>query len=350
MRRFFSHAVLHVKLSFRDKGSLFWGFIYPVLLLTLMAVSFSGLKISQERVPIAVEQGSALAGALRGIDILDIRDYQGDAALTALRDKKIDGIYRADGTLLVRGKGMNETILREIGSQLKKVGAAFAAGHSPDFSKGYIARGDQDAGILPVILSASLGMFALYGYFSGVSIVHTIQANLSPLAVRVSTAPVSRLSFVCAGMATGTIMNVLHTVVLLLYLKWVWHVNYLSDIWRTLLLVLVTGFFGAALGLFVGASNRWPIRAKVPLGVALMLVLSAFSGMMGSGFRLFLDKTFPWINRFNPVNIFSRTIYRLNALGTTKDFSEAVLFFLAAGIVLCFVSLLFMRNRRFRSL
>ncbi len=350
MKRFFSHMMLDAKMSVKDKGSLFWGFIYPILLLTLMAVSFSGIKVNLESIPVAVEQGNPFAGALKQIDVLDIKEFQSEEAEKALRDKKIDGIYRADGTLLVRSEGMNETILREIGSEIKKVGAAFAAGHSPDFSKSYITRGDQEQGILRIVLSASLGMFALYGYFSGVNIVNNIQANLSPLAVRISTAPVSRLSFVSAGVTSGIIMNVLHMLMLFLYLKWVWKVDYLVDFGRTLLLILVAGFFGVAFGLFVGASNRWPLKAKIPLGIALMMVLSAFSGMMGPQFRLFLDKTFPWLNRFNPVNIFSRTIYRLNVLGSTSQYSENILFLFVGGLVFCAVSLLFMRQRRFKSL
>jgi ABC-2 type transport system permease protein len=145
-------------------------------------------------------------------------------------------------------------------------------------------------------------------------------------------------------------MSSLQTIGLLFYLKWVWKVDYLADPWRTLLLVLAAGFFGIAVGLFIGASNRWPLKAKVPLGISLMLLLSAASGMMGPPLRLFIEKNLPWLNRYNPVNMISRTIYRLNVLESTKEFSENVVIFFVAGVFLCIASLLFMRKRQFKSL
>lgn len=350
MKRFFSHVALNVKMSLKDKGSLFWSFIYPILLLTLMAVAFSGLQAGQKPIAVAVDSGHPFAGALQQIDILDVQNVGGDEALNLLRDKDVDGIFRADCTLLVRGEGMNETILREIGSELKKAGSVYAAGRSLDFTKQYVERGDQKEGMLYVTLSSSLGMFALYGYFAGISIVHHIQANLSPLAARLSTTPVSRLSYVSAGLFSGVAMSSLQTIGLLFYLKWVWKVDYLADPWRTLLLVLAAGFFGIAVGLFLGASNRWPLKAKVPLGISLMLLLSAASGMMGPPLRLFIEKNLPWLNRYNPVNMISRTIYRLNVLESTKEFSENVAIFFVAGVFLCIASLLFMRKRQFKSL
>jgi hypothetical protein len=57
VKRFFSHVALNVKMSLKDKGSLFWSFIYPILLLTLMAVAFSGLQAGQKPIAVAVESG-----------------------------------------------------------------------------------------------------------------------------------------------------------------------------------------------------------------------------------------------------------------------------------------------------
>lgn len=350
MRRFFSHMALNIKMTILDKGSLFWSFIYPILLLTLMAVAFSGIKTELKSIAVAVEPGHPLSEVLHQIDVLDVKDLGGDEALNLLRDKDIDGIYRADGVLLVRGEGMNETVLREIGSELKKAGSVYASGRSLDFTKRYVERGDQENGMLYVTLSSSLGMFALYGYFSGISIVHHMQANLSSLAARLSTTPISRLSYVSAGLVSGVVMSSLQTIGLLFYLKWVWNVDFLADPWRTLLLVLVAGFFGMAIGLFIGASNRWPLKAKVPLGVAVMLVLSAASGMMGPPLRLYIEQNLPWLNRYNPVNMVSRTIYRLNVLESTREFTENILILAVAGVVLCAASLLFMRKRQFKSL
>jgi len=350
VRRFCSHMALNAKMSFKDKSSLFWSFIYPILLLTLMVIAFSGVQTEQKPIAVAVEPGHPFADVFRQIKMLDVKDVNGDEAFTLLRDKDIDGIYRVDGVLLVRGSGVNETILREIGSELTKVSSVYAAGRSLDFTKRYVERGDQKEGMLYVTLSASLGMFALYGYFSGVLIVHHMQANLSPLAARLSTTPISRISYVTAGLVSGVAMSSLQTIGLLFYLKWVWKVDYLADPWRTLLLVLAASFFGIAIGLFIGASNKWPLKAKVPLGVALMLLLSAASGMMGPPMRLFIENKLPWLNRYNPVNMISRTIYRLNVIGSTTEFTENILILFIAGVVLCVASLLFMRKRQFKSL
>jgi hypothetical protein len=81
MKRFFSHMALNVKMSLKDKSTLFWSFIYPILLLSLMAVAFSGIQSEQKSIAVAVEPGHPYADVLRQIDVLDVKDAEGDEAL-----------------------------------------------------------------------------------------------------------------------------------------------------------------------------------------------------------------------------------------------------------------------------
>ncbi len=350
MGQFVSHLKIRGKLTLKDKGSLFWVFIYPLLLVTMMAVAFRGVGLKMEPIRTAAETGSPYTAYLQEIDMLDLAVMEPQEAYRALEAKEVTGIFRADGRLLVRESSAGARILSEIGTELKRAEAAGRLGLQPDFSKDPLPVGQQDTDLLMGILSMTVAMFSLYSYFSGIGMIDHLQANLSPLAARLSTTPLSRPSFMAAGTLINILLSFLEMVLLTLYLKYVWGINFLADLPRSLLLLLVACFFGIAAGLFVGASNKWPTKAKVPLGIGVMLVLGAFGGMMGVDLRLFLDRHAPWLNRCNPINLVGRLLYRLNALSSTREYTTGVLALAAAALLLWFASLLFLRRRQYKSL
>ncbi len=350
MGQFFSHLKIRGKLTLKDKGSLFWVFIYPLLLVTMMAVAFRGVGLKLEPIPAAAETGFPYTAYLQDIDILDLTVMEPQAASRALESKEVTGVFRADSTILVREDSDEAKILGEIGTELKRAEAAGHLGVRADYTKASLSVGQQDTDILFDILSMTVAMFSLYSYFSGIGMIDHLQANLSPLAARLSTTPLSRPLFMAAGTLINTLLSVLEMIVLTLYLKFVWGVNFLADLPRTLLLFLVAGVFGIAIGLFVGASNKWPTKVKIPLGIAVMLVLGAFGGMMGVDLRLFLDRHAPWLNRYNPINLVGRLLYRLNALSSTREYAAGILILAAGALILWLSSLLFLRRRQFKSL
>ncbi|NLA71312.1 MAG: hypothetical protein GX850_02615, partial [Clostridiaceae bacterium] len=87
------------------------------------------------------------------------------------------------------------------------------------------------------ILCVTVGMFSLYSYFAGITMTETMQANLSPLAARLSVTPISSASYLAAGTVINTILTFLESVALLLYSKFVWNADLLVDAPRSLLLL-----------------------------------------------------------------------------------------------------------------
>lgn len=350
MRQFFSHARILGKLTLKDKSSLFWVFIYPLILVSMMALAFSGLGKGDVQVKAAVERGHPQAEILTSINQLEVRLMDSDEAVKALRDKELDGFFRADGKLEIREDSLEAQVLAEVGTALKQAEAAARQGILPDFSRNFLRTADQSADFLTNILSMTVAMFAFYSYFSGIGMIDHLQANLSPLAARLTTTPLRRTSYLAAGLLINSLLAFLNMVLLTFFLKWVWGVNFLFDPGRTLLLLLVTALLGVASGLFVGSSNKLSTKAKVPLGIAVMLILGAFGGMMGTDLRLFMDRHVPWLNRVNPISLVGRLIYRLNALSSTKGYGSGLLALVAAALLLYLASLLFLRRRRFKSL
>ncbi len=350
MKQFLSHVKLLGTLTLKDKSSLFWAFIYPLLLVTMMALAFRGIGTDMQAVKAAVDPGHPYKEALQSLDMLDLSVLEGPAADQALRAKEVEGVFRGDGSLLVRGNSVNATILSEIGREIKRQEAAFQLGHFPDFSQAYVLVDNQETGLLLSILCATVGMFSLYSYFAGVGMIENIQGNLSPLAARLAVSPLQKLSYLTAGTLVNSFLAFLESVLLLVYLKYVWSANLLVDLPRTLLLLFLAGLFGLTLGLFAGSSNKLPVMGKVVMGIAVMLVLGAFGGMMGNDLRLFLDRHAPWLNRYNPISLISRLLYRLNGLGSTQEYLTGLLLLLAASLLLFSLSYLLVRRQKYRSL
>ncbi|MGI6613686.1 MAG: ABC transporter permease [Fastidiosipila sp.] len=337
-------------MTLKNKSSLFWVFVYPLLLVTMMSIAFRGAGMKLQPIPVAAEQGFYYTVFLENIDMLDLTVMDSHEAEKALREGKVAGYFRADGVLIIREDSSESRILGEIGDELKRAAAAGRQGINPDFSTQYVSIAEQEADLLFDILSMTVAMFTLYAYFSGIGMIDLLQANLSPLAARLSTTPLSRLSFLTAGTLINTCLSFLEMILVALYLKFIWGINFLSDLPRTLLLFLAACFFGVAVGLFVGSSNKLSTKAKIPLGISIMLVLGAFGGMMGAELRLYLDRHLPWLNRGNPVNLIGRLLYRLNALSSTREYTAGILILVFGALVLSLSSLLFLQRRQFKSL
>ena len=110
--------------------------------------------------------------------------------------------------------------------------------------------------MLVSILCVTVGMFSLYSYFAGITMTETMQANLSPLAARLSVTPISSASYLAAGTVINTILTFLESVALLLYSKFVWNADLLVDAPRSLLLLITLAYVAIfpVLALFMGGS------------------------------------------------------------------------------------------------
>ena len=132
MRQFFSHARILGKLPLKDRSSLFWEFISPLILVSMIALAFSVLVQGEVQVKSAVEQGHPQAEILTSINQLEVRLMDADEAVKALRDKELDGFFRADGKLEIRDDSLEAQVLAEVGTALKQAEAAARQGTLPD--------------------------------------------------------------------------------------------------------------------------------------------------------------------------------------------------------------------------
>ncbi len=350
MGQFFLHVKLAGKQTLLNKGSLFWMFIYPILLVTMMALAFRGVGSGLEPIRAAIEPGHPDEAVLLRLELIVPDVLEWEEAHEALERGEVSGIFRADGSLLVGENNLEARILSDVAAELARARTAAGLGIRPDFSKSPIRLGDQPSDLLFGIISMTLAMFSLYSYFSGLVMTEHLQANQSPLAARLSTTPLSRPSYLAAGLLINTALSFFEMILLTLYLRYAWRLDYWVDGPRTWLLLFTASLFGITLGLLVGASVTWSTRAKIPLGIAVTLVLGGLGGMMGADLRLLVDRHAPWLNRYNPVNVIGRLLYRLNALNTSRGYGTGLLALLAASLLFFATSLLFLRRRPFRSL
>lgn len=180
MGQFGSHLKLLGKMTLKNKSSLFWVFVYPLLLVTMMSIAFRGAGMKLQPIPVAAEQGFYYTVFLKNIDMLDLTVMDSHEAEKALREGKVAGYFRADGVLIIREDSSESRILGEIGDELKRAAAAGRQGINPDFSTQYVSIAEQEADLLFDILSMTVAMFTLYAYFSGIGMIDLLQANLSP--------------------------------------------------------------------------------------------------------------------------------------------------------------------------
>ena len=106
----------------REKGLIFWGLCFPIILGTFFYLAFGSLGTENfEQVPtalVSVSENQSFSEYLRELDgsLLALSPMNSEEALQALEDGSVSGVFyeSEEPSLTVAGSGMDETILSSL--------------------------------------------------------------------------------------------------------------------------------------------------------------------------------------------------------------------------------------------
>lgn len=383
----FLHNYLYrLKCIVRDKQTMFWTLVFPIVLATLfnLALSNIGSAESFSKIKIGIVDNAEYrenTDFIKVVDSVSSADKSGnesnlfDVKYTSkidadklLNDNKIEGyIYFDNGIkLVVKDSGIDQTIIKSFIDDFEQTSSTIAAiiGENPAaLQNGLLDSISSRTNYLkevPVGKSAPdpvanyfyalIGMACIYGSFMGLKEITALQANLSPQGARVNMAPTHRLKLFLASMSAATTVQLLDISILLAYLTLIQKVNFGSQLGYIVLTCIIGTITGVSFGTCIASIIKKGEGLKIGILISLTMAMSFLSGMMYDGMKYIISTNVPVLSYLNPSNLITDSLYSLSYYNTyTQYFTDMALLCVFAA-VFCAVTYLVLRRQRYASL
>ncbi|AEJ22935.1 multidrug ABC transporter permease [Weissella koreensis KACC 15510] len=305
--RILSIARRVLKELFRDKRTLMLMFVAPLLVLSLMKVVFNNNSdITVNLATINMEQ--PLKETLADTDHINLKTYSKVSnAKEDLKDQKIDGIIKYDGTdftVTYANLDATKTTLTksalasaQVKNQISGMATALAklqqaAGVNPTQNEqpqihNVYNYGNKDTSYFDKILPILMGFFVFFFVFliSGMAL---LRERSSGTLDRLLATPVKRSDIVFGYILSYGLLAILQTLIIVSYTIWVLNVEVIGSIWWVvvvnILLAMVALTFGILMSTF--AKSEFQMMQFIPLVVVPQIF---FSGLVS------LDSMAGWL-------------------------------------------------------
>lgn len=283
---------------FRDKRTLMLMFVAPLLVLSLMKVVFNNNSdITVNLATINMEQ--PLKETLADTDHINLKTYSKVSnAKEDLKDQKIDGIIKYDGTdftVTYANLDATKTTLTksalasaQVKNQISGMATALAklqqaAGVNPTQNEqpqihNVYNYGNKDTSYFDKILPILMGFFVFFFVFliSGMAL---LRERSSGTLDRLLATPVKRSDIVFGYILSYGLLAILQTLIIVSYTIWVLNVEVIGSIWWVvvvnILLAMVALTFGILMSTF--AKSEFQMMQFIPLVVVPQIF---FSGLV----------------------------------------------------------------------
>lgn len=301
-----------LKVLLRNKSLLFWTLAFPILLGAMFTAAFSGIdQIDQmETRKIAVvaedqEKAASFVSVLEEIKnedspLFTIEELGLNEANEQLEKEEIAGFYTVDSreiTLSVANTGISQTLMKtvldqylqsiELSSRLLDSGGIQPNQLTADFfANQNFVKEKKTGGTISLksfYFFTLVGMSILYGFMWGLRNAQDQQANQSANGIRLSLIPKNKLFVSIANLCAGFTVFFLEILILLAVYHFVYQADFGSR-WQWILVVAAIGSANAIIlgTIFGNGFVKLTLPQKESLAVSVTMIMSFFSGMMGS--------------------------------------------------------------------
>lgn len=336
---------------FRNKSLLFWTFCFPIILGTLFSLAFSDIEKNEtlDIIPIAIvessEDMSVYKKAYEEIEeneksLFAIFYVSLSEAEELLLENKIVGYVELlnPPRVVVASSGINETVLKTVTDTILEEMTIYKtlmteAVSSPTFDGNFeeITQNIQkklegyEENVNSLIKDESpkhlsytmiefytlIALTCLYGGILAMVSIHKNLANMSSTGKRISVAPLKKSQLILGSLGASFLTQLIGLLLLFLYTVFVLHVDYGEHFSLIFLLSILGTLAGLSLGCVIGTNVKGTENTKLGILLAITMLGSFFSGMMGITMKYVIDKNIPIINLLNPASMITDGFYSL---------------------------------------
>jgi ABC-2 type transport system permease protein len=365
--------LFRLKCLLRNKETMFWCYMFPILLSTCFFFAFNNLwkieyfetlsiaYVSDGEADRGLEQALKLAKTSEEEQMFEIAYCDEEKAQTLLNNGDIKA-YITGGTdpqLFVKGSGLDETIIKSfldtyrqraamVSSILQNNPKAMEEGLMEDVMSFHtvIEKNEEvkKPAELLVYFYSLLAFTCIFAANWGLDEVVNIQADLSGRGARVNVSPIRKMKlFICNMLAAFTV-HMGSILLLFFYMKYIIKINFGSNLLYLFLICLMGSFAGLGLGAFIGVWSKKKVAVKEAILSAVTLGGGFLSGMMSPDIKYMIATRFPVLGYINPVSLITDSMYSLYYYDNYNRFYTS--FLLLGLMTVIFVVLAIGRIRR----
>lgn len=381
----FIHNYLYrLKCILRDKQTMFWTLIFPIVLATLFNMAFSNLSNAENFSEIKVgivndeeyKKSTEFIQAIESVsnsnsssevDLFDVKYVTKEEGQQLLDDSKIEGyIYIKDGiNLVVKETGINKTIIKSFLDDFKQTTSTVTRIISsdpmaPQKLLSNVSKREDFLKEVPIGSAAPdtvvnyfytlIAMACLYGSFCGLKEVTALQANLSPQGARLNMAPTHKMKVFLSSVAAATTVQLGVIFVLLGYLTFVLKISFGNQLGYIALTCLVGTITGVTFGTCVASVVKKGEGIKIAILIGLSMIMSFLSGMMQDKIKYMVTQKAPIVGYLNPANLITDSFYSLYYYNTHTQFFTNIALLCLFSVVFSIITYLVIRRQKYASL
>lgn len=370
---FYHNLYYSLKVLFKNKGLLFWTFIFPIILGTLFKMAFSNIenKETLSIIDIGIVNSSYYSNNVlfkSTFDSLSDKDNKDrlfnivytnkEEASKLLENGDISGyidITSEDVIVYVKENGINESILKYTVDQIKEYSKVYSNfinnGVDPSILSNKVKTkinniSSNNLSYTNIEFYTLLAMTSLYGGLISMFICNKHQANISPVGKRTSTSCISKTSLILSNLIASYIVEVIGLFIVLMYTLFVLNVSFGSDLTLVILVTLVGALSGLSIGVFI-STFKVSENDKTGILIGSTMIMSFFSGMYGITMKYVIDKNIPIINKLNPTSLITDAYYSIYYYNTYSRYITNIVLLLIISIVLIIISVNTLRRSKY---
>ena len=372
----------------KNKALIFWSFAFPLILGTLFNLAFSNIVNSEKLsiIDIAIVDNEEFKNNLLYVNtfnelskgdnqIFNIKYIEENKAKDLLDDDKISGYLKLENKepkLYFNKNGINQTIFKyvveEINSESLIVNNIMEheiinGNINIDYSKiyEYVSNmlnkeinihdiSSKNMNFMMIEFYTLIAFVCLYGGIIGMTAINFTLANMGSIGKRIETSPTKKSTIVLSSLLSSYLIQLIGLFILYMYTIFVLKVDYGNHLTQVIILSLIGSLTGLSLGLCLGACVRKSEGVKLGILLAITMIGSFLSGMMGVTLKYVIDKNIPYINLINPANMITDGLYSLYYYQTLNRYYFNLGSLLIVSFILIILSIISLRRKKYDSI
>lgn len=381
-----------LKTLFKNKMLIFWTFAFPIILGLFFNMAFSGIEESEtfSALDIAVvnddnfQNNTTFKMVLEELSneknkIFNTKYVNLKEAKNLLKKDKIVGylVFEKDKPkIVINSSGSYETIFKNVIDEISQtilinnnmiqdeIIKENKLGNTIDYQVIYqkVEKIIQESKSNIEDISSSnlsyvmiefytlIAMTCLYGGVISMEAMNQALPNMDSKGKRISVSPTRKGIIILSGLLASYVIQLFGIFLLFTFLLFVLNIDFGNHLFLCILLSVVASLAGLSIGLVVSATLKTNENAKVGIIIAISMVCSFLSGMMGITMKYIVDKNLPLLNKINPGNMITDGFYSLYYYDTLNRYTFDIISLLIFSIILLVISGIILRRQKYDSI
>lgn len=370
--------IARLKCIYRNKNSMFWNYMFPLILTTCFFLAFNNVMTTQSFETISIAYVSEIEGKDDFEEILTEVSY-GDKrmfevtyakeseAKKLLEDGKIEAyiVNRSEPELYINQNGFNETIIKAfldtyrqkyfaIESILSQNPKAIEQGLLDDVLdyRTFVeeVKGQKKPDMVLVYYFSLLAYTCVFATNWGLEEVINIQADQSHKGARINVSPIHKMKLFFINLTASFTAHIGSLILLFSYMYFVLKIDFGINLPHLFFICLLGTITGLSMGATIGIWVKKKAEVKEAIMTVVVLFSGFLSGMMIASMKYLVAKYVPIIQYLNPCTLITDAMYSLYYYDSYDRYYLSAALLCMITLLLSIASYVGMRRKNYASI